>query len=43
MSRVSLLKLFNLLAKNKINVDLQSVGRDGTKDISFTIPLMPER
>jgi len=32
-------KLFNLLAKNCINVDiiLQSVGRDGTKDISFTV------
>lgn len=32
-------KLFNLLAKNQINVDiiLQSVGRDGTKDISFTV------
>lgn len=31
--------LFNLLAKQNINVDviLQSVGRDGTKDISFTI------
>ena len=33
-------KLFSLIAKSKINVDmiLQSVGRDGTKDISFTIP-----
>ncbi len=32
-------KLFNLLAKNNINVDviLQSIGRDGTKDISFTV------
>lgn len=32
-------KVFNLLAKKNINVDiiLQSVGRDGTKDISFTI------
>ncbi|BBF44366.1 aspartokinase [Lachnospiraceae bacterium KM106-2] len=32
-------KLFNHLAKHNINVDiiLQSVGRDGTKDISFTI------
>lgn len=32
-------KIFNKLAKNNINVDiiLQSVGRDGTKDISFTI------
>jgi len=32
-------KLFNLLAKNSINVDiiLQSVGRNGSKDISFTI------
>jgi aspartate kinase len=31
-------KLFNVLAKNDINVDmiLQSVGRHGTKDISFT-------
>lgn len=32
-------KIFNTLAKNGINVDiiLQSVGRDGTKDISFTV------
>lgn len=32
-------KVFNVLAKQNINVDLilQSVGRDGTKDISFTI------
>lgn len=32
-------KIFSLLAKNNINVDiiLQSVGRDGTKDISFTV------
>lgn len=32
-------KLFSLLAQNKINVDiiLQSIGRDGTKDISFTV------
>ncbi len=31
-------KLFNHLARHNINVDviLQSVGRDGTKDISFT-------
>ncbi|HCH28883.1 MAG TPA: aspartate kinase, partial [Ruminococcaceae bacterium] len=31
-------KLFNCLAKDKIEVDmiLQSVGRDGTKDISFS-------
>ena len=31
-------KLFNSLAKHNINVDmiLQSVGREGTKDISFT-------
>lgn len=31
--------LFSLLAKKSINVDiiLQSVGRDGTKDISFTV------
>lgn len=33
-------KLFNHLANHNINVDiiLQSVGRDGTKDISFTVP-----
>ena len=32
-------KIFNTLAKHNINVDiiLQSVGRDGTKDISFTV------
>ncbi len=32
-------KLFNKLAQYKINVDmiLQSVGRDGTKDITFTV------
>lgn len=32
-------KLFDRLAAKKINVDiiLQSVGRDGTKDISFTV------
>ncbi len=32
-------KLFNALAQAKINVDiiLQSVGRDGTKDITFTV------
>ncbi len=32
-------RIFHLLAKENINVDiiLQSVGRDGTKDISFTI------
>lgn len=32
-------KIFHTLAKNNINVDiiLQSVGRDGTKDISFTV------
>lgn len=32
-------KLFNHLANHSINVDiiLQSVGRDGTKDISFTV------
>ena len=31
--------IFNTLAKNNINVDiiLQSVGREGTKDISFTV------
>lgn len=33
-------KLFDLIAKKNINVDmiLQSIGRDGTKDISFTVP-----
>ncbi|MDO4743245.1 MAG: aspartate kinase [bacterium] len=33
-------KLFNMLAAKKINIDiiLQSVGRDGTKDITFTVP-----
>ncbi len=32
-------KLFNHLAHHNINVDviLQSIGRDGTKDISFTV------
>ncbi len=32
-------KVFDCLAKKNINVDviLQSIGRDGTKDISFTI------
>lgn len=32
-------RLFNLLAKNNINVDiiLQSIGREKTKDISFTV------
>lgn len=32
-------KLFNHLARHDINIDviLQSVGRDGTKDISFTV------
>lgn len=32
-------KMFDLLAKHNINVDviLQSIGRDGTKDISFTV------
>lgn len=32
-------RLFSLLAKDKISVDLilQSIGRDGTKDISFTV------
>ena len=32
-------KLFNLLAKNNVNVDiiLQSIGREKTKDISFTV------
>ncbi len=33
--------LFDLLSRHNINVDiiLQSIGRDATKDISFTIPL----
>ena len=32
-------KIFSLLAKQNINVDiiLQSIGRDGSKDISFTV------
>lgn len=32
-------KLFHILAKYDVNVDiiLQSIGRDGTKDISFTV------
>lgn len=32
-------KVFHRLAKHNINIDiiLQSVGRDGTKDISFTV------
>ena len=32
-------KLFNLLAKNNVNVDiiLQSIGREKTKDMSFTV------
>lgn len=32
-------RIFHTLARNQINVDiiLQSVGRDGTKDISFTV------
>lgn len=32
-------KIFHLLGKNHINVDLilQSIGREGTKDISFTV------
>ena len=33
-------KIFNKLAQFKVNVDiiLQSVGREGTKDITFTVP-----
>ena len=33
-------KVFNKLAQHKVNVDiiLQSVGRDSTKDITFTVP-----
>lgn len=32
-------KIFSMLGKERINVDiiLQSIGRDGTKDISFTV------
>lgn len=32
-------RIFDLLGKHNINVDviLQSIGRDGTKDISFTV------
>ena len=32
-------RIFNMLAKNQVNVDIiiQSVGREGTKDISFTV------
>lgn len=34
-------KIFSALAQRKINVDiiLQSIGRNNTKDISFTVPL----
>ncbi|MDO5602158.1 MAG: aspartate kinase [Oscillospiraceae bacterium] len=34
-------KVFSLLSQRKINVDiiLQSVGRDNTKDLTFTVPL----
>ena len=33
-------KIFNKVAQSKINVDiiLQSIGRNGTKDITFTVP-----
>ena len=33
-------KIFSALARKRVNVDiiLQSVGRDGTKDITFTVP-----
>jgi len=33
-------KVFSVLAKSNVNVDmiLQSIGRDGEKDISFTVP-----
>ncbi len=33
-------KIFNQLSRKKVNVDiiLQSVGRDNTKDITFTVP-----
>jgi aspartate kinase len=32
-------KVFDIMAKNRVNVDiiLQSIGRDNTKDISFTV------
>lgn len=32
-------RIFNTLSKNKINIDiiLQSIGREGTKDITFTV------
>lgn len=32
-------KLFNMISRSKVNVDLilQSIGRSGTKDISFTV------
>jgi aspartate kinase len=32
-------QIFSILAKKKVNVDviLQSIGRDGSKDISFTV------
>lgn len=34
-------RVFNTMARSKINVDiiLQSYGKDGTNDISFTVPL----
>ena len=34
-------KIFSLLAQKNINVDiiLQTTGRDGKKDMSFTVPL----
>ncbi|MBR2521459.1 MAG: aspartate kinase [Oscillospiraceae bacterium] len=34
-------RIFSLLAKNHINIDIiiQSIGREDTKDISFTVPL----
>ena len=34
-------QVFSMLAKDKINIDiiLQSIGRDGTKDISLTVPI----
>ena len=38
----SAFKLFNTLAKKNINVDIiiQSVGREGTKDISLRLPMI---
>ena len=34
-------RVFNTMARSRINVDiiLQSYGKEGTNDISFTVPL----